>query len=236
MDSPASPTAEIKRTPTILQMEALRMRRRLACDGPGVLRALGAAGKASRSMRRFPGRQQGQQRAEGCATVRADGQGISEGAGDAASSCRCLGSSTGTSTISWCWKASMAITPMSTIPRSGVGRSATRSSTPPSPASYWRWSPRPNSCRAGASRPDCAAAAGARRRARGLLVASQLGVVVVPTILAAEFRQNICRRHSDPTCEGGYALADRHGFTAVVRALMTRCNSHCCCGSRPSSR
>ena len=71
-------------TPTVFQMEALGMRRGLARDDPGVSWPLGGTGNPARSMRRLPGRQQSQQRAEGCARLRADSKGIQEGAGDAA--------------------------------------------------------------------------------------------------------------------------------------------------------
>ena len=217
------------------------MRRRGAGDGACPSRRLGSAGAASRRMRRLARRQQGEQHRQGGAALRAGRQGFPQGARRRCTNCRCPASSTGTSIISWCWRASTATASTSTIPRSAARRidmaeldlAFTGVVLAMEPTEAFRKVGQQAAGPAAAAARDCAA-----RRPRSACWSCVSFALIVPGIVAAGFSKifvdDILIRHADRLAR---AAADRHGGDrAVPRRPDAGCASRCCCGCKPSLR
>ena len=166
-----------------------RMRRCGAGHGTCLSWRLGPAGATPRRLRGLARRQQGEQYRQGGAPFRSRRPRASARSPRRCTNCRCPASSTGTSIISWCWRASTATASISMIRRSDAGGSTWRNSILPSPASCSPWS-QPRRSGKSASKPQ-----GLRlllrelrgsKAAVGLLVMVSFALVV-PSIVAAGF-------------------------------------------------
>ena len=192
-------------------------------------------------MRRLARRQQGKQHRQSGAQLRSVAKGFQHRARDAARSCRCPASSTGTSIISWCWKAfdgdrvyinDPAIgrrrIDMAELDLAFTGVVLTMERT-----EAFR---KIGSEAAGDCGCCCASCATRRRRLACWWCVSF--ALVVPSIVAAGFSKifvdDILIRH---TAQLARSAADRHGHDRGLPRHPDRwCASRCCCGCRPSSR
>ena len=191
-----------------------RVRGRGAGHGARPPRRLDPAGAAPRRLRRLARRQQGEQHRPRRAHLRPRRAGAFARSPRRCTNCRCPASSTGTSIISWCWKASTAATSTSTIPRSAAGEPTWSNSISPSPASSLAMEPTAAFQR---SRQQAAGPAAAAARIALLEDRRRPAGGRQPRAGRARDRrrrlfQDLHRRHSDPAHRQlAHSAADRHG-------------------------